>query len=278
MFDLTLDLSKRNTVAGSWAYAMFVYLSFYSTSQISVQRYVSMPSVAAARRSLATAGLVNLGVCLLFFLLGTSIFAFYQQSASLSAPAGGGFPALDKKDQLLPYFVQTELPYSGFTGLFLAGLMAAGFSSVDGGINCLTACVICDWFCGQRLSVRVSRAMSALFGAGVIASALIVPMFGETVFDIILKIAGTCFGPLLGLFTLGVFVPRANATGAIVGLFAGLSSIALVIGLTNVTHLWYGAVTCVPTVLVGALASACLPRPPAEKVVGLTVWSGRNER
>jgi Na+/pantothenate symporter len=186
--------------------------------------------------------------------------------------AGAGLPPLDKRDQLLPYFIQTELSYPGFTGLFLAGLLAAGFGSVDGGLNSLTACVLCDWFSGKRLSVRVSRAMSEMFGAGVIASALVVPLFGETVFDIILKIAGTCFGPLLGLFTLGVFVPRANASGAMLGFFAGLVSIGLVIGLTNVSHWWYGAVTCLPTVVIGALASVCLAPPPAEKIAGLTVW------
>jgi Na+/proline symporter len=275
MSDLSLDLTRRNTVAASVAYAMFVYLSFYSTSQISVQRYVSMPSVAVARRSLAMTGIINLGVCLLFFFLGSAIFAFYQQSLPSTAAAGSGFPALDKKDQLLPYFVQTELPLAGFTGLFLTGLFAAGFSSIDGGINCLTACVLCDWFSGKGLPVRISRALSAVCGAGVIGSALIVPQFGETVFDIIVKIAGTCFGPLLGLFLLAALVPRANAAGALFGLVAGLVSIALVIAMTTVSPLWYGAVTCLPTVLVGCIASLCFPAPQVEQLSGLILRISR---
>ena len=37
------------------------------------------------------------------------------------APGAAGFPKLDKQDQLLPYFVLTELRCSGMTGLLWPG-------------------------------------------------------------------------------------------------------------------------------------------------------------
>jgi SSS family transporter len=273
MLDFRFDMTKRNTVFAAWAYALFVYLSAYTTAQTAVQRYVSMPSVAATRRSLAMSGLVTTAICALFLMLGTCVFAFYHQALPPGSAAGSGFPILEKKDQLLPYFVQTEVHFAGFTGLFLAGLFASGFSSLDAGLNSLTACVLCDWFPNRKLPVHVLRAMSALFGAGVIGSALLVPVFGETVFDILIKIAGTCFGPLLGLFLLGAFVPRANAAGAIIGLFAGLATIAIVIIFSSITPWWYGAVTCIPTIVIGAIASIGFAPPKFKHLAGLTYYS-----
>src|SRR5207237_2870840 len=116
------------------AFGMFVYLSVSVASQAAVQRYVSMPSVAAARRSLAVHGIGTALVCLLFFLLGSVMFAFYSQH-----PAGeeSVFPPLPRKDQLTMHFVRTELTYPGLTGLLLAALFTAVMGSVSSGLNSL---------------------------------------------------------------------------------------------------------------------------------------------
>jgi SSS family transporter len=268
MFELNLDLKDRANFFNACAFGMFVYFSAYATGQASVQRYVSMPSVSAARWSLALYGVVTAGVCGLFFLLGTALFAFYHQ-------AGGAFPSLPKQEQLTIHFVQTELVYSGVLGLLLAGLFAAVMSSISSGINSLSALMVCDWLSGRRPGIRLSRLLSAAFGLATILAALIVPSIGEHVFDIIIKLSGAFFGPLLGLFLVGMLVPRANAAGAGIGLLAGAISLALV-NQTSISPWWYGAFTCVPTFVVGVLASFCFPPPTPGQVEGLTVrWGAR---
>jgi Na+/proline symporter len=114
--------------------------------------------------------------------------------------------------------------------------------------------------------------MSALFGVATIVTSLLVPYLGEYVFDIIIRISGAFFGPLLGLFLLGTCVPRANAQGALLGLAAGLLSLAFVFP-SPISPWWYGALTCLPTLIVGILGSFLFPPPPEEKVLGLTVTS-----
>src|SRR5947208_1601203 len=74
MFDTRLDLTVRNTFFSACAFGMFVYLSTAVTSQGAIQRYASTPTVGAARRLLAVHGIGTAVVCLMFFLLGSSMF------------------------------------------------------------------------------------------------------------------------------------------------------------------------------------------------------------
>jgi Na+/proline symporter len=86
----------------------------------------------------------------------------------------------------------------------------------------------------------------------------------------IIVIAGAFFGPLFGLFLLGTLVPRANAAGARIGLGAGLLSLAIIFP-TSLSPWWYGAFTCIPTFVMGLLASYFFPPPAVEQVDGLIV-------
>lgn len=268
MFNLHFDPTVRNNFYSACAFGMFVYLAAHATGQPSVQRYLATPTVAAARWSLIVRGVAIAVGCLLFFVVGTTLFAFYHQ--------GNGFPKLDKQDQLLPHFVMSELSFPGLAGLLLAGLFSATMSTVESGINSLAALVACDWLPGRKLPLRVSRALSAVFGLGVIGTALLAPYLGKNVFDIIIKISGALFGPLLGLFLLGMLVPRANTAGALIGLIAGVDALVIAL-LTPISPWWYGALTCVPTFVVGTVASLFFPAPPKAAVHGLVVVPWRRE-
>jgi SSS family solute:Na+ symporter len=234
-------------------------------SQGAVQRYASLPSVAAARRMLAVNGIGTALVCLLFFVLGSVIFTFYMQH-----PAGtdSAFPELARKDQVTMHFVRTELPYPGLIGLILAGLFITVMGSISSGLSALSSLLVCDWFPGYQSGLSSSRLVSAAFGTATIGMALIAPYLGEHVFDIIIRISGAFFGPLLGLFLLGAVDRRANAQGALIGLAAG--GVALVVIFPSaINYWWYGAFTCIPTLVVGVCASRLFPAPPTDKVQGL---------
>jgi SSS family transporter len=270
MFDFHFDPTVRNTFWSACAFGMFVYLAAHATAQPSVQRYQATPTISTARWSLAVRGVAIAVGCLLFFVVGSTLFAFYHQALPPSAKAGSGFPNLARQDHLLPYFVLHELSIPGLAGLLLAGLFAATMSTVESGINSLAALVACDWLSAGEREVRKSRWMSVLLGLGVIGTSLLVPYLGTNVFDIIIKISGAFFGPLLGVFLLGMFVPRANASGAVAGLAGGVATLVVVV-LTPISPWWYGALTCVPTVAVGTLASFLFSPPPARQVLGLVV-------
>jgi SSS family transporter len=263
MFDFRLDMTETNTFFAAMSLALFAYLPGYTTSQITVQRYLCMPGLAQARRSLLINAVVATLVAGLFFFVGSTLFAFYTQTG------GGGLPHLAKNDQILPYFVLHELRTAGLTGLLIAGLFAAVMSTIDSGINSLSAVMVYDWLAGRDLPVALSRLLCALFGVAVIAAALVAPWLGENVIDIISKIAGAFLGLLFGVFLMGLLVPRANTGGALVGLVAGSASLACAWTQTDISGWWFGAYTCLPTFGVGCLASYLFPPPRPEQLAGL---------
>jgi SSS family solute:Na+ symporter len=173
------------------------------------------------------------------------------------------------------HFVRTELPYAGLIGLLLAGLFTTVMGSISSGLSALSSLVVCDWLPGRKLELGVSRLMSALFGVVMIGMALVAPYLGEHVFDIIIRVSGAFFGPLLGLFLLGAAVRWANAQGALIGLMAGGVALALIFP-SDIAFWWYGAFTCMPTLAVGTFASLLFPAPPDGKVQGLLL-GGRQQ-
>jgi len=267
MFNMELDLADRSTFYSACAFGLFMYLPGYTTSQVTAQRYVCMPSLAHARRALAIHAVTITLVCLLFFLVGTTLFAYYEQH--------GGMPdlAANKQDQILPLFVTTVLGQVGLVGLLVAGLFAAAMSTVDSGINSLTAVVVYDWLSGRELRVAYSRLLCGLFGICVIGAALVVPYLASNVIGMITTIASTFLGLLLGVYLLGLLVPRANGAGALIGLLAGAATLGAVILWTHVPHWWYGAFTCFPALLVGWLASYAFDPPRPEQMRGVAYRS-----
>ena len=263
MFNLEPDLMERGTFYAACAFGLFMYLPGYTTSQVTAQRYVSMSSLAEARRALALHAVVVTLVVVMFFFLGATLFAYYSQH--------GGLPDLpkEKQDQILPLFVVHVLPQVGLTGLLVAGLFAAAMSTIDSGINSLTAVVVCDWLSGRNPSVRFSRLLCAAFGVTIVGAALVAPALGSNVIGMITGVAGTFLGLLLGLFLLGMFFRRANTGGAVLGFLAGVVCFAVVRTTTPVPHWWYGAFTIFPTLIVGLAASHLFAAPRPEQLEGL---------
>ncbi len=275
MFNMTLDFSQRRSFQAAMGFALCMYLPGYVASQVTVQRYVSVSNLRAARRALALNAVATPLVGLLFFVVGSTLFAYYNQPGATGLPEVGAGKVLQRADQILPHFVATVLPKVGLSGLLLAGLFAAAMSTIDSGINSLTAVVVYDWLSGRKLPVRVSRVLSVVFGAAVVGAALLAPLLAENVIGIITKIAGIFLGLLLGVFLLGMLAPRANTGGAFIGLAAAGACLAAAWAWSSIPLWWYGAVTTVPTFVVGLIASCAFAPPTRDQRRGLALWLQR---
>jgi SSS family transporter len=281
MFHLDSDLlapenfTGRNTVFTAAAFGLFMYLPGYAVSQNMIQRYVCTGSLARGRGVVLLNALINTGMGLLFLLVGTALFAFYNQTGGVGLPVAG--VAIAKEDQILPYFTATQFSGVGLVGLILAGLFAAAMSTIDSGINGVTSVIVYDWLSGKELALRTSRILTAILGIVVIGAAILVPVLGDTVFDIITTIAGTSLGMLLAIYLLGMFMPRVNLQGVLTGLAAGLICLALIWIFMDIPKWWFGAFTIVPVFFVGAIASVFFPRP-SETMLENTLLRGKKER
>lgn len=281
MFHLEADLlspknfTESNSVFTAAAFGLFMYLPGYAVSQNMIQRYVCAGSVAAGRGVITLSAIINVGLGFLFMLVGTALFVFYIQ------PTGPGMPLagveIGKEDQILPHFVATQVPGFGLMGLILAGLFAAAMSTIDSGINGVTSVIVFDWLSGRRISLIQSRSLTVILGAAVICAALVVPMIGDNVIEIIMTLAGTCLGMLLAVFLLGMLNPRANLPGVYAGLIVSLALLLIVWTATDIPNWWYGAFTIFPTLMVGSLASYLFP-PPNPSALERTLFPQTIER
>ena len=116
-------------IQGFWVIFVFGIvenLKNFSVDQNYIQRFLSAPSEARGKKITVAGRLLYIPVSALFFMIGTALFVYY-----LNVPAAG-LP--EKADQVFPFFIVNELP-TGLVGLVIAGVLAAGMSTLDSSLN-----------------------------------------------------------------------------------------------------------------------------------------------
>lgn len=138
---------------------------------------------------------------------------------------------ISKYDQILPYLVLDLLKdFYGLPGLFIACVYSAALSTVSSGLNSLTAVFLHDFIYPLNLqmgrenisdknSMNLSKILACIFGLITIGLSFLCQYVGSTVLQISLSIFGLLGGPLLGVISLGLFVPCANATVSAFSMF-----------------------------------------------------------
>ncbi len=208
-------------------YGIFINLQNYGIDQNYVQRYMASSSEKEAKKSALYGGLLYIPVSLVFFLIGTALFAYYKVVPD-------ALPEMlhdsNKADQVFPYFIVHGLP-NGFTGLLIAAIFAAGMSTVATSLNSSATVFLTDYYkrykkdkVTEKASMKVlylSSFFISLFGIAIAVALINV----ESALDAWWKLASIFSGGMLGLFLLGAFVKKITSKGAIIGVIAGLAII-----------------------------------------------------
>lgn len=267
-FDWNISLTEATTlvILLSWIGKIQDYIS----NQTVVQRFVSTHDERAAGRSMWMASLLGIPVYVLFLLMGTGLFYFYQE-----------FPErltlnVDHADALLPTFIVSEMP-TGVIGLVIGAIFAAAMSSLDSGINSMSTVLITDIYQPffERSSIdplKLAQGLTALLGAVGTGSALIMAGLNvQSLYDQLLAIIGLFGGGLAGMFILGIFTQRANSAGTLVGFFASGGILFYVSRYTELHVFLYALVGMGSCVIIGYLASLFLTGE--KRTAGLTVYT-----
>jgi hypothetical protein len=107
--------------------------------------------------------------------------------------------------------------------------------------------------------VGATRLLTVVFGAVQVGVALSGRWLSQTVVESVLTIAGFTTGITLGVFLLGLFVPRASQKAALVGFGLGLLLMGGVAFATRLAWPWYTAVGSTATLVLGLLGSRLWP-------------------
>ncbi|MEO2034113.1 MAG: sodium-coupled permease [Planctomycetaceae bacterium] len=221
----TFDPTVRVTVVGSIVHGVLWWVCTAGADQTAIQRFMATKDADAARRSFLVNSLAGGAVTVMLMLLGFALLFYYQTDAS-RLPAGKTIAA--NGDELFPYFISNDLPV-GLTGLVMCGLFAAAMSSVDSGINSITAVVTTDLIdrfratgLDERSRIRLARWLALTIGLVVLLlSSFVIEHVPGNFLEQTKRTFGLLITPLFLLFLFALFIPFASQGGAIVGALVG---------------------------------------------------------
>lgn len=253
--------------AGLMARTVFFQLS----DQSLMQRVFATADERAARRTVALGALLGLPSSVLFFFVGTALFAFYRGH---TPP-----PADMANDAIFPYFIVNELPH-GVVGLVIASVLASAMGALSSDVNSAATIVATDflplWRREPSDSTRLRVARFATVAAGCAATAMaayLASLNVPSLWDQVLKLAALIGGGLPGVFALGLLTRRANSPGVIVGALASIAATAGLQMFTSINPFFQGFAALVTCVVTGYAASLLLQRNrPPRDLSGLTLW------
>ena len=207
-------------------YGFFINLNNFGIDQNYVQRYHTAKNAKEAARSIWLCVYWYLPVSLVFFFIGTSLYAYFQQNPELiesvkqqvALEKGISVMALtpaDYGDKVLPHFMVTKVPH-GLLGLIIAAILSAAMSTISSGMNSSATVFLKDIY--QRFidrDITPKKELVVLYVAtatmGVLAIVTGIIMIGvKSILDLWWQLAGIFAGGMLGLFLLGMIAKSAG--------------------------------------------------------------------
>ena len=190
---------------------MFITITMTGLDQDMMQKNLTCKTLRDAQKNVMTSSLLFIVVNILFLCLGAALLA-YADATGFALPVGEGGTVVPDK-----IFPSIAFSLSGFTAVvFVLGMVAAGYSSADGTLTALTTTFCYNFLkfgqddqSNQKKELRIRRivhvAFALLYLLVIIAFR---PFHNESLIDTLFDIAGFTYGPLLGLYTFGLFTRR----------------------------------------------------------------------
>jgi Na+/proline symporter len=162
---------------------------------------------------------------------------------------------------VFPTFITTHMPV-GLVGLMIAAMFAAAMSTASGELSALASATIIDFYKRHFVTdqtdahyLKVSKLATAAWGL----FACVVAMFAAdqgSLIEVVNRYGSFFYGSILGVFILALLTKRATATGAFVGLIAGMVVVlSVAFGLPWIAFLWHNLIGAVVVVAVGLAVS-----------------------
>ncbi len=226
-----IDPYVRLTVVGVIVMQTLWAVCTAGGDQTAIQRYMATSDARAARRSYLVNWCASLLVLAALTLVGLSLKGYFQTYPD-QLPVGATIAG--SADSLFPHFIAHQLPI-GISGLVVSGMFAAAMSSIDSGVNSITAVVLTDFvdrFRGQPMTgkshVRAAQVLALTVGLIVIAASTLIETIPGNLFEVSKRATGLLVTPIFTLFFMALFVRFATAAGANAGSLCGFLTAVLI--------------------------------------------------
>ena len=183
----------------------FIAIVMTGLDQEMMQKNISCRNLKAAQKNMFTFTGIMVVVNFIILFLGAVLF-IYTDRLGIKIPA--------RTDDLFPIIaIQYLGPVAGM--VFLVGLISAAYPSADGALTSLTTCFSID-FLGldkrtdlDEIQKKRVRYLVHIGFAFILLTVIVVfrAINDRAVIDKLFTIAGYTYGPLLGLYAFGLFMP-----------------------------------------------------------------------
>ena len=270
----SLDPSVRLTVIGSMLASMTWAIATAGGDQTVVQRFMATTDARAARRSYLTQQLVGLCIGVTLWFAGFALLGFFQAQPDLlpdSADLNG------QADHVFPHFIAYYLP-PGVSGFVVAAMFAAAMSSLDSGVNAITAVVSTDFIdrfrktpVAEKQLTRTAKILAFIIGAVVVGASSLMELVPGNITAVTNKTSNLLTTPIFALFFFALFVPFARPAGVVAGAICGILTASFIAfsgplfgmlpdGNDPVSFMWISPVALAVNLGIGTLVSWILAR------------------
>ncbi len=195
---------------------MFITIGMTGLDQEMMQKNISVKNLAGSKKNMLSFSVVMVLVNALFLFLGGLLYLYLQHQGA--AYQGHELISNGKNvigDDIFPTIALNYFP-KAISIIFIIALISALFPSADGALTALTSSFCIDMLGlrkradkteAQKKRIRMSVHFS--FAAIFLLCILIFKWIdNKSIINIILDLAGYTYGPLLGLFSFGIFTRR----------------------------------------------------------------------
>jgi SSS family solute:Na+ symporter len=229
-------------------YGFFINLNNFGMDQNYVQRYHTAPNSKEAAKSLWLCVVLYVPASLLFFIIGSALFAYYsvnpeftevlkQQVALERLPIGSSAAQInqmaatlqpaDYGDKVMPHFMVTKIP-AGLVGLIVSAILSAAMSTISSGMNASATVFSVDIYkryfkqdINEKQTMFVLHTSTVVFG--LLGMAAGIAMIGvKSILDVWWQLSGIFAAGMLGLFLLGLISKQSKNHEAMIATIIGI--------------------------------------------------------
>lgn len=228
LVDTSFDLTKSFTLWTALTGFALLNLAALGTDQDLAQRLLTCRSAWKAGWSVVWSQLIGLPVVALFLAIGLLLWVFFNRPDLMGGAWTGGAPS-DSRKVFLSYLT-SGLP-RGLSGLMIAGLFAAGLSSLDSTLNAMSSAFVND--CYKRLRPgREERHYLRVARIGVCVAGVLLACFAgfcvfwqrtsdDTLLEFALRVMVFAYAGLVAVFLCALLTRRGTGASAIAALVCG---------------------------------------------------------
>jgi solute:Na+ symporter, SSS family len=228
---MSFDPKVRVSLLGSALSLLIWHVCTAGGDQTSVQRFMATTDVRTARRALAVQLSCSVVVGLTLGLVGFALLGYFQAHPE-RLPVGMHLSG--NADDIFPMFIAYHLP-PGISGLVVAGMFAAAMSSLDSGVNSITAVVMTDFFDrfgftpkSETGHVRASQILAFSIGLFVVVGSSFMGAIPGNITAMTQKTSNLLTTPIFCLFVFALFIPFARPLGVWLGAITGTLTAAAI--------------------------------------------------